>query len=118
MDGNMALTDYENQTLQEAITALQATDGLRQARIEVRFLPATPQPPKADALLTITLNGHKQFFVVEIKTIDRRIAVAQVQAQLQQFIRQSHPDRRPLLVTPFVTDQLAEECRRLDLPYM
>jgi hypothetical protein len=114
----MALTDYENQTLQEAITALQATDGLRQARIHVRFLPATPEPPKADALLTITLNGHKQLFVVEIKTIDRRIAVAQVHAQLQQLIRQSYPDRRPLLVTTFMTDQLAEECRRLDLPYM
>ena len=114
----MALTDYRNQTLQEAITALRATDGLRRVKVDVRSIPATAQPPKADALLTITLNGHKQLFVAEIKTIDRRVAVAQVHAQLHRLIRQSYPDRRPLLVATFVTDQLAEECRRLDLPYM
>jgi hypothetical protein len=69
-------------------------------------------------VLTITLNGHKQLFVAEIKTIDRRIAVAQIRAQSQESITQRYPRNRPLLITTFVAPDLAEECRRLDLPFL
>jgi hypothetical protein len=113
----MELEGPEYQTLQTAITALQATAGLKTVKVDVRRPLATDDPnPRADALLAITLNGHKQHFVAEIKAIDRRIAVAQIRDQLQEIITQRYPGYLPLLITTFATPDLAEECRRLDLP--
>jgi len=84
----------------------------------VRPLAIDHPNPRADAALTITLNGHKQLFVAEIKTIDRRLAVAQIRDQLQEFVTQCYPGYLPLLITTFATPDLAEECRRLDLPFL
>ena len=109
----MNLTGQEHQTLQEAITALQDTAGFKTVKVNVRPIATNHPGPRADALLTITLNGHQQLFVAEIKTIDRRMAAAQILAQLQELITQRYPSYRPLLITTFVTPELAEECRRL-----
>jgi hypothetical protein len=114
----MELAGQEYQTLQDAIAALQATAGLRTVKVDVRPLATNQPDPRADAVLTIALNGHKQRFVAEIKTIDRRMAVAQIRAQLQEFIGQRYPGYRPLLITTFATQVLADECRRLDLPFL
>src|SRR5258708_2605340 len=114
----MELAGREYQTLQTAIAALQATVGLKTVKVDVRPLAIDHPNPRADAVLTITLNGHKQLFVAEIKTIDRRLAVAQIRAQLQELITQRYPGYRPLLITTFATPDLAEECRRLDLPFL
>ena len=91
----MELAGQEYQTLQDAIAALQATAGLKTVKVDVRPFPTNQPNPRADALLTITLNGHKQLFVAEIKTIDRRMAVAQIRAQLQEFITQRYPGISP-----------------------
>src|SRR5580693_9303665 len=115
---DMKLAGREYQTLQTAIAALQATAGLKTVKVDVRPLAIDHPNPRADAVLKITLNGHKQLFVAEIKTIDRRIAVAQIRAQLQEFITQRYPGYHPLLITTFATPDLAEECRRLDLPFL
>jgi hypothetical protein len=115
---SMELAGPEGQTLQTAIAALQATAGLKTVKVDVRPLTIPLPNPRADAVLAITLNGHKQLFVAEIKTIDRRIAVAQIRAQLMEVIAQRYPGHRPLLVTTFVTPALAEECRKLDLPFL
>jgi hypothetical protein len=114
----MDLPGQEYQTLQDAIAALQATAGLKTVKVDVRPLPTKQPNPRADALLTITLNGHKQLFVAEIKTTDRRMAIAQIRAQLLEFITKHYPGYRPLLITTFVTQDLADECRRLDLPFL
>ena len=111
----MEIPGKEYQTLQDAITALQGTTGLKTVKVKVHPLGTHKL---ADALLTITLNGHKQLFVAEVKAIDRRLAVAQIRAQLQELIEQRYPGYRPLLVTTFATPDLAEECRRLDLPFL
>jgi hypothetical protein len=111
----METSGKEYQTLQDAIAALQGTTGLKTVKVEVR--PLGDNKP-ADALLTIILNGYKQRFVAEVKTIDRRLAIAQIRIQLQEFIAQRYPGYRPLLVTTFATPELAEECRRLDLPFL
>jgi uncharacterized protein (UPF0261 family) len=92
----MDLAGREYQTLQTAIAALQATTGLKTVKVDVRPLAIDHPNPKADAVLAITLNGHKQLFVAEIKTIDRRIAIAQIRTQLQEFITQRCPGYRPL----------------------
>jgi hypothetical protein len=114
----MEIPGREYQTLQAAVAALEATAGLKTIDVDVRPLALDHPTPRADAVLAITLNGHKQFFVAKIKTIDRRIAVAQIRAQLQEFITQRYPGYRPLLITTFATPDLAEECRRLDLPFL
>jgi hypothetical protein len=114
----MELTGQEYQTLQTAIAALQATASLKTVKVDVRPLATDHPNPRADAVLTITLNGHKQLFAAEIKAVDRRIAVAQIRAQLQELITQRYPGYRPLLITTFATHDLAEECRRLDLPFL
>ena len=114
----MVLAANEHQTLQDAIAALQATAGLKTVKVDVRPLPPDQPNPKADALITITMNGHAQPFVAEIKTIDRRIAVTQIWAQLQEVVAQRHPRYRPLLITTFVTEDLADECRKLDLAFL
>jgi hypothetical protein len=114
----MELAAREYQTLQTAIAALQATAGLKTVKVDVRRLAIHHPNLRVDAVLTITLNGHKQHFVAEIKTIDRRIAVAQIRDQLQEIITQRYPGYRPLLITTFATPDLAEECRRLDLPFL
>ena len=114
----MEPADREYQTLQDALTALQATVGLKMVQVEVLPFPKTKLHPQADAVLKITMNGHKQLFVAEVKTIDRRIAVAQIRAQLQELIEQRYPGYRPLLITTFATPDLAEECRRLNLPFL
>jgi hypothetical protein len=114
----MELTGQKYQTLQDAITALQATAGLKTVKVDVRPVVTNQPDPRADAVLTITLNGHKQLFVAEIKTIDRRMALAQILAQLQELITQRYPGYRPLLITTFATLDLAEECRKLDLPFL
>src|ERR1700680_4348816 len=97
----MEMAGQKYQTLQAAIAALQATAGLQTVKVDVHPLAIDHPNPRADAVLAITLNGHKQLFVAEIKTIDRRIAVAQIRAQLQEFITQRYPGYRPLLITTF-----------------
>jgi len=114
----MELAGQELQTLQDAIAALEATAGLKTVKVDVQPVHENQPNPRADALLTITMNGHKQLFVAEIKTIDRRMAVAQIRAQLQKVITQRYAGYRPLLITTFVTQDLADECRRLDLPFL
>jgi hypothetical protein len=80
--------------------------------------PTKQHTPFADALLEFQLDGRKERFLAEIKTIDRRIAVAQVKEQLQALIDEQFPGYRPLLITAFATTNLAEECRNLGLAFI
>lgn len=48
----------------------------------------------------------------------RWLAVAQVHAQLEELIADQYPAYRPLLITAFVTTALADQCKRLDLPFL
>jgi hypothetical protein len=101
--------------LQEALDALRVKTGLQAKVLPPPKVRAKFQP---NALIEIEFNGQKRRFVAEIKAIDRRIAVAQVHAQLEKLIADQYPAYRPLLITPFVTTALADECKRLDLPFL
>jgi len=105
----------DNRILQDALAALQATMG-----VKAKVLPFPQMRPRlhADALLEITLQGQKEFYLAEVKVIDRRIAVGQIRAQLQELIDQRYPGYHPLLITGFMTADLAEECRQLELPFL
>ena len=56
----MELAGPENQTLQTAAAALQATAGLKTVMVDARPLATDHPNPRADAVLTSTLNAHKQ----------------------------------------------------------
>lgn len=111
----MGPPNREYQVLQDALAALQEIEHLK---AKVLPLPKTKPLLQADALVEVHFNAHKQLFVAEIKTIDRRIAVGQIKAQLQNLIDQQYPGYHPLLVTGFATPDLAEECRKLELPFL
>jgi hypothetical protein len=111
----MALMNGGYQILQDALAALHATVGIE---AKVLPFPKTQPPTNADALLEIILQGQKQYFVAEVRAIDRRIAVGQIRVQLQHLIDHYYPEYRPLLITGFATAHLAEECRRLELPFL
>ena len=69
--------------LQEALDALRVKTGLQAKVLPPPKVRAKFQP---DALIEIEFNGQKRRFVAEIKAIDRRIAVAQVHAQLENLL--------------------------------
>jgi hypothetical protein len=105
----------EHQLLEDAVAALRRNVDLK---ANILHAPKTPGRFQADGLLEIEFNGQKQRFVVEVKTVDRNIAVGQIQAQLQGLIQNLYPDYLPLLITGFATPGVAAECRRLNLPYL
>jgi hypothetical protein len=109
--------DGERQILRDAVAALEATVGAK-AKVELEHRRKGRDGDRTDALLEINLKGQKHHFVAEVKAIDRRIAIAQIRAQLQAIIDQRYPGYHPLLITAFATDTLAEECRKLELPFI
>jgi hypothetical protein len=111
----MGPPNREHQLLQDALAALQEVVDLK---AKVLPFPKTKPRLQADALVEVNFNAHKQLFVAEIKTIDRRIAVGQIKAHLENLIDQQYGGYQPLLVTGFATPDLAEECRKLDLPFL
>ncbi len=111
----MDLPARERQTLEEAIAALQETVGLK---AKVLPFPKATNRLEADALLEVILNGQKLRFVAEVKTVDRRIAVGQIRATLQALTQNGYSGYLPLLITGFATPGVAEECRKLNLPYL
>ena len=102
--------------LDEALAALERTTGAHGRVTAYEQLVPTAKM-RADALLEIVLEGKAQAFVAEIKTVDRVHAIGHVKAQLDRMIAE-FPDHCPLLVTRYMTTQMAEECRRLKLPYI
>lgn len=113
----MKQLDQERVVLEEALTALTKATGLH-GRV-LKMQPRTPDLQyEPDAIVEIRGEDKPYRFVAEIKgTIDRAIAVGHVKAQLN-WQKHNFPDCEPLLVTRFVTQRMADECRKLDLPYI
>ena len=60
---------------------------------------------------------RRVLLLAEIKNVDRRLALAQIKEQLEAAIADQLPGYIPLLVAPYMTEAMAEECRRIDLPF-
>jgi hypothetical protein len=111
----MDILDTELLLLDEALQALQTQTGgaaklLRRER--------GPFDRRFDAQLQLELHDQKLLLLVEIKNVDRRLALAQIKTQLETAIEDNLPGYIPLLVTPYMTEVMAEECRRLNLPFV
>ncbi len=110
----MNLNPTERRILDEALEALGA-----QTRGAVKLLrrPRGAFDPRFDVQLELELHGQKILLLAEIKNIDRRAALAQIKDQLERAIADGFPGYLPMIVAPYMTETMAEECRRIDLPF-
>ncbi|MGC2161335.1 MAG: type IV toxin-antitoxin system AbiEi family antitoxin [Silvibacterium sp.] len=110
----MAPVVGEQVILQEALDVLENTTALN-----AKILPMPKdQRLRPDAIVEIQRKGRTERFLVEVKHIDRHIALGQVKAQLMAFIDAHYPGYHPLLVTKFLTLEIIDECHKLDLPFI
>jgi hypothetical protein len=107
----MMVVDPEGKTLEEALAAFQHATGFkagvvtRETKIREGLRP--------DATIEIEVNKKRLRYLVEIKTVDRAVALTTVKHQLEAF------GRPGLLVAPYITDTLAHLCRaKLDLQFI
>jgi hypothetical protein len=100
----------EGQILENALEALRRTTGLKAA-----VVAKGPKPLKGvrpDAAIEIEGDGKRFRFLIEVKAIDRAVALATAKHRLEPFGRQG------VLVAPYITPELANHCRRLNLNFI
>jgi hypothetical protein len=113
----MSPVSHENILLREALQALHEISGL-----DGHVLPDHPNEGsqyQPDALIEIVAGEQRVPFVVEVKNhADRVQVLGHVKSQLEKAIQDGFLKYHPLLITPYITRQLAEECRKLNLPFI
>ena len=111
----MNLSHREGGMLQDSLKALRDATGAVGQLVPVQDREAGQQ---ANTVLDIAVDGRTETFLAEVKAADRVQAVTHVKAQLDRLRHGKFRRFRPLLVTPYMTRQLAEECRRVDLSFI
>jgi hypothetical protein len=109
MELAMGHPEQERLTLDRALEALARETGLtaRVLHMETRLAPDNGQ----DALIEVAGPQQTYQFAVEVKNnIDRFETLHQLQAFWPRDARQ-----QLLVVTPYITQQLAERCREMDM---
>jgi hypothetical protein len=106
------LAQTERRILDEAKEALETQT---QGKVKVLRRPRGLFDQRFDAQVELELHGQKILLLTEIKNVDRRPALAQIKKQLEMAIADQFPGYLPLLVAPYITEAMAEECRRIDL---
>lgn len=105
------LRDQESKLLDDALGALTRTTGLNAAVVTRE--PKSAKGAVPDAIIEIAEDGRRVRFFVEIKAIDREVALAAAKHQLLPY------GRKGLLVAPYLTAELAQRCRgKLDLQFI
>ena len=109
-----AKVQWERQLLADLDRALHAL--ARTTGLEGRVVQIEPQKGKdcgADAVIDIKAEGKKHRYVVEVKrNVDRLAMLGQVKAQLDRF------DKPGLLFARHITPAIANECRKLNIPFL
>jgi len=109
MNKRTKLRERETRVLDDALAALTRTTGLKAAIVAYEPKPTTG----ADATIQIKANGKRFRFIAEIKTVDRTVALAVAKNQLKPY------GNRGVLVTPYLTTELANHCRnKLNLHFI
>ncbi len=110
MGGTMHLPEREGKLLEDALIAFRRVTGLKAG-----LVPKEPKIPKGahpDAVIEVEGDGRRFRFFVEVKAVDRAVALATVKHRLEPFGHQG------LLVAPYITPELANHCRKLNLPFI
>jgi hypothetical protein len=105
----------ETRVLDEALHALET-----QTRGKVKRLKREHDPADFgfDAIVDFQIHGRNILIVIEVKNVDRRAALAQIKAQLDAAVDRHLPGYLPMLAAPYITEAMAEECRRIDLLFV
>lgn len=107
----MRLPEREHKLLEEALAAFTRATGLHAAILAKE--PKTAEGRHPDAVIEVGGPGKPLQLFVEIKAVDRAIALATAKQQLEAF------GKPGLLVTPYLTAELGTHCRaKLDLQFM
>ncbi len=93
------------QVLDTAVANFYQTTG-----IKARVLGAVG--PTGDAIVEFRTDDQKLRFAAKIKVVDRFETPAMLKAG------PNNPMERPMLVAPYVTREMAERCRDLELPFI
>jgi hypothetical protein len=97
--------------LDDALGALTRTTGLK-ATVTARE-PTRATAARAGAMIEIHANGKRFPFFAEVKAVDRVVALATIKNQFGKHAK------RGVLVTPYLTAELADHCRKeLDLHFI
>jgi hypothetical protein len=111
MDQPRQLKTKEIHVLDQAFRALRRTTGLTAALMALE--PKAPKGLRPDAEIEIEEGGKRFQFFVEVKAIDRAIALAAVKNRLGPY------GLKGALVAPYLTAELAQHCRdQLDLQFI
>lgn len=98
--------------LDNVLQRLRHTAGVN-ARIVTLEPRANTNARRPDAEIEINVAGKKYRVVVELKAhVDRLATVGHVKAQLAEL------GKHGLLFAPYITTTIAQECRRVDLPFL
>lgn len=103
------MRDKKMHILEAAAAALCRTTGLT---VEVFPHPVLAHARQADALLEIQGARRRHRFVAEVKTVDRFATPALVKTRLAGL------KEPPILVAPYVTREIAQQCRELHLAFI
>ena len=102
--------ERETRILGDALEALARTAGLN-ATIQERE-PKVAKGYVPDAEIVVENAGHQHRYVVEVKDVDRKVTLNQAKQQLDQY------GKRGLLVARYMTTELANYCREIDLQFI
>lgn len=106
----MTVTMNERDTLQRAIDAFQKMTGLTvECRAEEARARAVP-----DAVIRIPFQGKRNRLAVEVKNFLTRTTLGVAVQQL----RKDHPKGKGLLITRYVTPQVADLLKNMEVPFM
>ncbi len=105
------LREREIGLLDEVLATLTRTTGLNAA--VVTHGPKAPKGTGPDATIEIEEAGKRFRFFVEIKAVDRTVALATAKHQLEAY------GRHGVLIAPYLTTELAKHCRdKLNLQFI
>lgn len=96
--------------LDRALKALQETTGLPGNVIFTE--PETGNGNQVDAVIELEILGLPRQYLVEIKLVDRFAAIGQIKSQFDQL------GQAALLVANYITAEMADKCRALDVQFI
>jgi hypothetical protein len=104
------LPSSDLELLQRAFDALHRTTGLKGRLVDI-YVPEQHER-RADALVEITAEGKRHTYVAVLKRVDRFATLGIIKHQFEQY------DKPGLLVTSYVTPEVAERCRTLHIAFI
>ena len=105
------LPPRELKTIEDALAGFTKTTGLR-AQLAAQK-PLIPGKHRPDAVVELKgVPGRRLTFLVEVKNVDRATVLGAVKEQIIPY------GEKGLLVTPYLTPELANHCRQIDLNFI